>query len=203
MNGNQALRLNTVLPSNASYRVVTEGGAVGQYPGGNRFDRTTQSYFLHTLQGKGSSDPVLSPSVADNGSSYTLTLAHPSRGTATIVLQKGMTSTGGSLNGIPLTEGMQDTSVNDNGPVWGAGAATLVPRRHRTSDYSLKRNASAPGYFRVRRFRRLVDRELPRHRHLHHVGQACRKRRHPSLSSTRCGHSSAGTGRTVYPALAA
>ena len=63
--------------------------------------------------------------MADNGSSYTLTLAHPSRGTATIVLQKGMTSTGGSLSiggqSFNLTEGMQDNSVTNNGPVWGAG----------------------------------------------------------------------------------
>ena len=125
VNGSQALQLNTLVPSNATYRVVTEGGAVGQFRVEIDSAGGGQSYFLTTLQGKGSSDASLSPSVADNGSSYTLTLAHPSRGTATIVLQKGMTSTGGSLSiggqSFNLTEGMQDNSVTNNGPVWGAG----------------------------------------------------------------------------------
>ena len=123
-NGDQVLRLNTVWPTNASYRLLNEGGAIGQDRLEVDSTGSTQSYFLHTLQAKGASDPVLTPSVTDNGSSFTLTLDHPSRGTVTVVLQKGMSSTGGSVNGIPLFEGMQETSVNENGPVWGAGESS-------------------------------------------------------------------------------
>jgi hypothetical protein len=140
VNGNQALRLNTLLPTNASYRVVTEGGSVGQYRVEIDSSGSTQSYFLHTLQGKDAAESPMTPSVTDNGSSYTVTLNHPTRGTATITLQKGMTSSGGSVTAEGRTsnlfDGMQDMSVTDSGPVWGGAG---VPRPNAPSNVRIIR----------------------------------------------------------------
>ncbi len=140
VNGDQALRVNTLVPSNATYRVVNEGGSVGQFRVEIDSAGSTQSYFLHTLQAKGASDANLSPSVADNGSSYVLTLNHPSRGTVLITLQKGMTSTGGGINvggqNFSLTDGMMDMSVTSQGPSWGGAA---VPRPNAPSNVRIIR----------------------------------------------------------------
>ncbi len=119
--GTQALVMTTLLPAQRLYRVVDEGSHTNsQYrievdttPG------TAQSYILTVLQAKGSSDPSLSPSLVDNGSSWTLTLAP---GTS-ITFQKGMTSTGGSItvDGVPtpFRANVQTMSVTAAGPAWG------------------------------------------------------------------------------------
>ncbi|MBP9143769.1 MAG: hypothetical protein KBF21_02610 [Thermoanaerobaculia bacterium] len=118
--GTQALVMTTLLPAQRDYRVVDEGSHTNsQYrievdttPG------TAQSYILNVLQAKGSGDPSLSPSLVDNGPSWTVTLA---AGTS-ITFQKGMTSTGGSITvgGVPTSfrANVQTMSVSASGPVW-------------------------------------------------------------------------------------
>jgi hypothetical protein len=118
-NGTNALVATTLVPAASTYRVVSEGGTVGQYrieietvPG------TTQSYLLTVLQAKDSSAPSLSPSVVDNGGSYTVTLDSAN----SIIFEKGMVSSGGAITagGIttPFRNGVQTMTVSEAGPAW-------------------------------------------------------------------------------------
>ncbi len=131
VNGTQALRISTLVPSNPTYRVVAEGGQVGQYRLELETSGSAQSYFLNVLQAKDASGTNLVSSVVDNGTSYTVTLAHPQKGTVTLVLNKGMISSGGSITiggaTTPLNNGVQSIGITENGPVWGALNGTPVP----------------------------------------------------------------------------
>jgi parallel beta-helix repeat protein len=129
--GDQAARLVTLVPSNPTYQVVAEGGTIGQHRLEVNTSGTAQSYFLQFIQAKAASAANVIGTVTDNGSSYTLTLSHPTQGRAVIVLNKGMTSSGGtiSINGAvaqSLANGVQTLSVTDNGPVWGTVAVTTA-----------------------------------------------------------------------------
>jgi hypothetical protein len=118
--GTQALVMTTLLPAQRLYRAVDEGSHVNsQYrievdttPG------TAQSYILTVLQAKGTADPSLSPSLVDDGSSWSVTLA-PS---TSITFQKGMTSTGGSITvdgeTTPFRADVQEMTVTADGPAW-------------------------------------------------------------------------------------
>jgi hypothetical protein len=127
VNGSQVLEVRTLLPTATAvtYRTVTEGG-VGQFRVELDTSGTAQTYFLNVLQGRDSADAAVTASVVDNGTSYDVTITHPTKGTASISYQKGMTSTGGSFGwaqtGTPalsaLLTRVQGMSVNDNGPVW-------------------------------------------------------------------------------------
>jgi Secretion system C-terminal sorting domain len=126
--GNQVVRLTTLAPATPSYTVVNEEGPVGQY----RLQVTTsgveQSYFINLLQGRDATGTNLTTSIAENTTSFVLTITHPTLGNATVTLQKGATSTGGSfgysLTGSPSTVTPFSTEVanvvvTDDGPVWG------------------------------------------------------------------------------------
>jgi hypothetical protein len=116
----QALTMTTLLPAQRTYRVVDEGPmAYSQYrievdtaPG------SAQSYILTVIEARNTSDTALTPTVADNGTSYTVTLD----GSTAITFQKGMTSTGGSIriggSDRPFRAGVQSMSVSGDGPVW-------------------------------------------------------------------------------------
>lgn len=131
VNGSQALRVTTLVPANPTYRVVNEGGQVGQYrleveaPGG------TQSYFLNVLQAKGATDANITSSVVDTGTTYVLTITHPSLGTSSITLQKGRSSTGGTITIAGATTALASTvqamSVSDAGVTWGGTASSQLP----------------------------------------------------------------------------
>lgn len=118
--GDQALTMTTLVPAQRSYRVVDEGGyAHSQYrievdttPG------TAESYMIHVLQARDASAPALTPAVAEDGASYTVTL----NGAVSLTFQKGMTSTGGSIR-IDGTEtalrgDVQRMTVTGDGPAW-------------------------------------------------------------------------------------
>jgi hypothetical protein len=119
-NGNQALVMTTLLPSGPTFRVVSEGTAnVGQY----RIEVDTspgvaQSHMLTVLEAKDAGAASLSPSVVDNGSSYTVTLD----GTTSIVFNKGASSSGGSITtGGAMTSfatDVQSMIVTEDGPEW-------------------------------------------------------------------------------------
>ncbi|MBI5070623.1 MAG: heparinase II/III family protein [Deltaproteobacteria bacterium] len=118
-NGSQSLVMTTLVPATSTYRVVTEGGSIGQYrievdtsPG------TAQSYIVTVLQAKSSGAASLSPSVVDGTGTLAVTLD----GSNGVTFDKGMTSSGGSLTvagaGATLTSTVQGISVTDAGPVW-------------------------------------------------------------------------------------
>lgn len=128
INGDQALRLTTLVPSSPSYRVINEGTAnVGQYRLEVETYGQAQSYFLHVLQARDANGANLTSQVTEGGSTFTVTLQHPTLGGARIIFNKGMTSTGGgfgfSSSGVPssttpFNSGVQSIQVTDSGPVW-------------------------------------------------------------------------------------
>lgn len=129
-NGAQALRLTTLVPSSpAARRVISEGGAVGQYRVEIDTAGAAQRYFLHVLQGRDASAANLTASVVDSAptnpasGTFTVTL-HPTAGADTVlVFNKGQTSNGGSLalaGAAPaaLRADVQPISYTDDGPAW-------------------------------------------------------------------------------------
>ena len=133
VNGTQALRVTTLVPPNPTYRpIVNESGEVGQFRLEVQTAGTAQSYFLNVLQAKGATDANVAASVVDGGSSYTLTLTHPSLGSAVITLQKGRVSAGGTITiaGVTtgLATGVQSMAVTDAGVAWGGGGGTQLPQ---------------------------------------------------------------------------
>jgi hypothetical protein len=121
--GDQTLRMTTLVPSSPTYRVVTEGGAHGQYRLELETSGAAQSYFLNVLQARDGSESNLTATVSETQVAYTVTLTHPSRGTATVTFNKGAATNGGSVTvdgqTYTLTNSVQSIIVNDNGPVWG------------------------------------------------------------------------------------
>jgi len=77
-----------------------------------------QSYFLVAIQGLNTGGTALTPTVQDNGTSWTITID----GNHTATLNKGMSSAGGSvtINGVMqnLRADAQPMSITDSGPVW-------------------------------------------------------------------------------------
>jgi hypothetical protein len=127
-NGTEQLRAITLLPTTGvSNRVVTEGGAIGQY----RVETVTapnsaQSYILTVLQAKSSTGADLAPTVTDsapgNPTSGTLTVTLD--GNNTIVFNKGISATaGGSITIAGATNNfinhVQSISISKTGVVWG------------------------------------------------------------------------------------
>jgi len=136
-NGSQALRVTTLLPSTISYATVYDNASGGSDYAQNRLEINhsgeAQSYFLNVLQARASGGADLTASVTDDGSTYTVTLTHPTLGNAKVVFTKGATSTGGQFgyaaSGQPtlsnLTTTVQGISVTDNGPVWSGTVLTI------------------------------------------------------------------------------
>jgi hypothetical protein len=127
VNGDQALQVMTLLPATVQPRVINEmAGIVGQYRVEIDSSGATESYFLHVLHGRDMSAAALQATVNDTGSAWQVTLTHPSRGSATIVFQRGMDSAGGSFGyaasgsptASPLIEGKQVQHITDDGPFW-------------------------------------------------------------------------------------
>jgi hypothetical protein len=121
LNGPQALRLTTLIPPKPRYQVVPEGG-VGQFRLEINDSGSAQSYFLHVLQARDASRPNLIVSVDQNEKSSTVTLRDSTQEPVTLIFNKGMTSSGGSITvggrEIPLYPHVQDVAVTDEGPVW-------------------------------------------------------------------------------------
>ncbi|GAB4565913.1 MAG: hypothetical protein Tsb0020_17130 [Haliangiales bacterium] len=84
-------------------------------------------YFLSAIHAKATGDADISVRVDDLGDSYEVTLAHPSRGSAVVRFEKGITSVGGSFGYsasgapalAPLRADAQEVRVTvEEGPVW-------------------------------------------------------------------------------------
>jgi hypothetical protein len=135
-NGNQALRLTTLVPAAPTRRVINEQSCgkcskgIGQYRVELDTSGAAQRYFLNVLQGRDANGNNVAASVVDSAptdpttGTFTVTL-QPSAGPATtVVFNKGQTSKGGSVNlagagVVPLRAGVQSISYTDSGPVWG------------------------------------------------------------------------------------
>lgn len=136
-NSGQTLKLYTLLPASPTYTNIDEGNFTGHKTTPNLYQQrleitdtgSAQSYELNILQARPTSGGVdfTSATVTDNGTSYTVTLQHPTLGNASLVLVKGASSTGGQFgyasSGPPvlsnLNASIETMTVTDNGPVWG------------------------------------------------------------------------------------
>lgn len=125
--GNQSAELITLLPTNPGVRILDEdrpGDAeAGQYRVEIDQIGSDEAYFINLVTGYDSGEAPLVASLVDDGPGWTLSLSHPTRGAATVVLMKGMGSTGGSvaIDGgapVPLRENVQGISVTSERPVW-------------------------------------------------------------------------------------
>jgi hypothetical protein len=135
-NGDQALRLIT-LGSSPDYSVTDEGDFEGPHSESSfyqfRLNATltgrAQDYFINVLQARGVNEEDVAAKITDDGSSWTISLTHPTKGNARIVLNKGMVSAGGEVgyspkgdpkDMTPLLDHVQSIRVTDSGPYWGS-----------------------------------------------------------------------------------
>jgi len=127
VNGNQEL-IDTSLTAGATNSVVNEGPN-GQY----RFQETVtgaaQSYFLNVLQATSVGGPTVAVSMTQTNNSWTINLDSSTLGHAVVVLQAGMTTSGGSIgysatsvptSGTALLDHVQSITVTPTGPQWGS-----------------------------------------------------------------------------------
>lgn len=124
--------MTTLVPATPTFRpVVSEGGQVGQFRVEIESAGAPLSYFLYTLQARGAGDANVTATATDIGTGFTLTLTHPTRGTAQLTFVKGATSTGGTIavGGTPvaLTTSVQAITVSDQGVTWGGAAPSAPP----------------------------------------------------------------------------
>ena len=131
-NGGEILRQTVLVPASATYRVINEGGGIGQYRVEVDNSGAAQRYSLDVLQSSASGTGAVTASVVDSNSgnpasgTFTVTL-HPATGSdTTVVFNKGETSSGGTINvaaggAVSLTSSVEAISYTDAGPVWGSG----------------------------------------------------------------------------------
>lgn len=129
--GTQRMDLRTLLPASPAYRVVNEGGSVGQFRIEYDVSGTEMSYLLNVVSARDASEAAVSVSMSDLGDAWQLQLTHPGKGSATVVLRKGEASSGGSvrIGSGPvqaLRNDMQGMLLTANGPVW-SGTTTGRP----------------------------------------------------------------------------
>jgi len=135
--GTQALRVSTLVPANPTRRVIDERGPirqdgtypyrVGQFRGEIETNGQVVSHFLNVVQARavtGGADLQLT--LNETSTAYTVTMVHPTRGSAVVTFEKGITSSGGSfgyaasgaVTQTPLRAGVQAMTVTPSGPVW-------------------------------------------------------------------------------------
>jgi len=132
IDGDQAARVTTLVPANPVYRVIDEHN-------GNSYDveqwrlevdssGATQGYFLNVIQARDQTGASLASSVAEDTTSYTVTVVHPTKGKAVATFSKGMASVSGTFGYVAdstatpspaaLIAGVQGLHVTNDGPVW-------------------------------------------------------------------------------------
>ncbi len=128
--GNQVAELTTLLPAAPNVRVVNEDftgppddSPAGQFRVEIAQSGTADAYFLNLVTGYDPSEAAIQTQLSEVGGVLTIHLQHPTRGDATVTLNKGMMSSGGSIrigNGPmqALRASVQGIAVTDDGPVW-------------------------------------------------------------------------------------
>ncbi|HZL36087.1 MAG TPA: hypothetical protein VFC78_12295, partial [Tepidisphaeraceae bacterium] len=139
--GSEQLTLTALTPQGQSaptMRVVNETQGLSSLNAGTdyqyRLEEATsgspQSYLVNVMQATAAGAQGLTATMAEDASSFTITLRDPTRGTAVVVLQKGMQSAGGAVGFSPdpnatptpteaLGAGVENITVTSQGPVWG------------------------------------------------------------------------------------
>ena len=125
--GTQTAELITMLPRSPAFRVVNEDvpghGEAGQYRVELDDSGSADGYFLNVVTGYDAGEPVLQANLVEQASTWTLNLVHPTRGSASVVLAKGMESHGGSISidgaqPVAFNTYVQGMRVDDDGPWW-------------------------------------------------------------------------------------
>ncbi|NLA67473.1 MAG: hypothetical protein GX856_04380, partial [Gammaproteobacteria bacterium] len=124
--GSQRMDLRTLVPAAPAYRVISEGGTVGQYRLEYDVSGTEMSYLLNVVSARDAAEAAVSVTMNDLGDSWQIQLSHPQKGSATVVLRKGETTAGGSVRvgggaAQPLREDVQGMLLTADGPVWTGG----------------------------------------------------------------------------------
>lgn len=127
--GQQRLDLHTLLPALPAYRILKEGGGVGQYRLEYDVSGSAQSYLLNVVSLRDATEAPLTAALQDLGNQWRIDVNHPVKGSATLVLMKGATSGGGSVRvgsgpDMPLGAGVQLMLIGDEGPLWPTGHRT-------------------------------------------------------------------------------
>ncbi len=126
-NGDQVFDAHLVLPATGTPRIVDERGCtdcnLGQYRLEVDQSGSAEGYFLHVLHSREGSEAPLQVTHTAQGNAWTLELVRGDGQRATVKLNAGMTSTGGSVrfgNGPeqPLHPGVQRMDILTQGPVW-------------------------------------------------------------------------------------
>jgi len=136
--GDQRSELIALIPSNAfaagnpHLRIFNEDRPGYANEGQYRLELdsvgSAESYFLNVITGYDAGDAPLHADLHDEGDRWRIELSHPARGSAHVVLMKGMDSFGGSIQiddgpVVPLNDAVQEMIVTSDGPVWSGGEA--------------------------------------------------------------------------------
>lgn len=140
--GGQRLDLRTLLPQSPVYRVVKEGGGVGQFRLEYDVSGNAQSYLLNVVSLRDAGELPVSTTLQDLGDRWRIELSHPAKGNASVVFLKGPGSVGGSVRvdsgpETALRTDVQPMSIGDNGPRWSTirrtgGNQQAIPMSERT-----------------------------------------------------------------------
>lgn len=127
INGDDAVRVSTLVPTMPAYQVVDERRANGAH----RLELNTAGTgelecFLSVVQARGKDEADLTIMLTQQAGCWMLTLVHPTKGSARILLNRGRTSVGGSVavSATPTPPPMPGASMTNfragaNLPMWG------------------------------------------------------------------------------------
>jgi hypothetical protein len=127
VNGSEAVRVSTLVPAMPAYEVIDEQRANGAH----RLELGTAGTgelecFLSVVQARGKDEADLTIMLTRQADYWMLTLVHPTKGSARILLNQGRTSVGGSV-GVSATptpppmpgKGGASFRLGINLPAWG------------------------------------------------------------------------------------
>jgi hypothetical protein len=137
-NGDQALRVRTLAPADVTLQVVNEqtnGASIGQQRLEITASGAAQTTFVNVLEAKDAAAASLTATLSEDAGHYTVQLSRAGTGTAVIVVNKGMAvscaQVGFSATGVPtpgpLVDHVQDMTVTEAGPQWGASGTLCTP----------------------------------------------------------------------------
>jgi len=130
--GDQRMDLVTLLPAAPAYRVIQEGGSVGQFRLEFDASGTATTYFLNAISLRNQDEVPVTVSISGTQSDqpWKIALSHPARGTAEVTFNPGLVSQGGSVKVADTTRSLrndvQGMQVTDNGPAWATTTTAMA-----------------------------------------------------------------------------
>ena len=126
--GDQALQLRTLLPASPVYRVVNEqqiptstsgyDARIGQSRLEIDSSGSADSYFINVLHPRDGSEANLTANLVDGDTYWDIVLTDPQLGTATVRVNKGMTSAGGSATVRPRSRVRNKRNTSTGSASW-------------------------------------------------------------------------------------